>query len=116
MRALQGLSLLAILTVSATRQSELPLSRIRVVTATEDTRAIGAMPHLDRSVPDAQVSPRVENWLSQYRDEHNAEMQSLTIAQVKDNVSKIFMILGIFYQRCTADQWMAIRAGIVRIG
>ena len=71
MRALRSLSLLAILTVSATHQSgPPPLSRIRVVTATEDARsAAGAIPHPDRSVPDAQVSPRVENWLSQYRDE-----------------------------------------------
>ena len=74
-RVLRSLSLLAILTVSATQQSELPLSRIRVVTATEDTRATGAIPHPDRSVPDAKVSPRVENWLSQYRDNLNAEMQ-----------------------------------------
>ena len=46
------------------------MSRIRVVTATEDTRdtGAGAIPHPDRSVPDAHVSPRVENWLSQYRD------------------------------------------------
>ena len=71
MRALRSLSLLAILTVSATHQSgPPPLSRIRVVTATEDARsAAAAIPHPDRSVPDAQVSPRVENWLSQYRDE-----------------------------------------------
>ena len=70
MRALRSLSLLAILTVSATHQSGPPLSRIRVVTATEDARsAAAAIPHPDRSVPDAQVSPRVENWLSQYRDE-----------------------------------------------
>ena len=53
------------------------MSRIRVVTATEDTRATGAgaIPHPDRSVPDAKVSPRVENYLSQYRDELNVEMQ-----------------------------------------
>ena len=75
MQVLCSLSLLAILTVP-TQQSELPLSRIRVVTAaTADTSATAAIPHPDRSVPDAKVSPRVENYLSQYRDELNVEMQ-----------------------------------------
>ena len=66
--SLRTLSLLAILTVSAATQP--PLSRIRVVTATTEdaARATGDIPHPDRSVPDARVSPRVENWLSQYRE------------------------------------------------